>query len=32
MALVDVAEAQAGDLMMQVNVLVGLVFLWVDGP
>ena len=32
MALVDAAEAQAGDLMMQVNVLVGLVFLWVDGP
>ena len=31
MALVDAAEAQAGDLMMQVNVLVGLVFLWVDG-
>lgn len=32
MALVDAAEAQAGDLMTQVNVLVGLVFLWVDGP
>ena len=32
MALVDAAEAQAGDLMTQVNGLVGLVFLWVDGP
>lgn len=32
MALVDAAEAQAGDLMTQVNDLVGLVFLWVDGP
>uniref|UniRef100_A0A7N2QXX9 Uncharacterized protein n=1 Tax=Quercus lobata TaxID=97700 RepID=A0A7N2QXX9_QUELO len=29
-ALVDAAEAQAGDLMTQVNGLVGLEFLWVD--